>query len=56
MPDGHKDDAVTISAADAARSTGFPRMTRTADGVLLAWTKSGSRDELRIATVRVAKQ
>ena len=55
-PDGKKDDAVTVSATDAARSSGFPRMTRTADGVLLAWTKPGSPDEVRMASVRVAKR
>jgi len=55
-PDGRADAAVTVSQTDSARSSGFPRLTRTKDGLLLAWTAPGTPDAVRVATVRAAKR
>jgi hypothetical protein len=44
---------VTVSPSSATRSSGFPRMVRTADGVLMAWTISGEPGAVRTALLRV---
>lgn len=52
--DGSAEPPVTISAASAARASGFPRMARTApDAVTLAWTVAGTASTP--STVRLAR-
>jgi hypothetical protein len=36
---------------DGARASGFPRMTRTGDDVLVAWTETGTPTRVRLASV-----
>lgn len=49
--DGTLDAPVTVARSSAARASGFPRMIRYGDGVLLAWTEPGEPGRLRAATV-----
>ncbi|MEX2181459.1 MAG: hypothetical protein WD771_05415 [Gemmatimonadaceae bacterium] len=42
MRDGTMEDPIVISNSSGTRSSGFPRMTRLGDGVLLAWTLPGA--------------
>lgn len=50
--DGTRDSAIVISPSSGARSSGFPRMTRLADGLLFAWTVPGRPSVVRGATYR----
>jgi hypothetical protein len=50
--DGSRDTAIVISPSSGARSSGFPRMARLADGLLLAWTVPGRPSAVRGATYR----
>lgn len=52
--DGGADAATTVSRSTAARASGFPRMTRTADGLLFAWTLPGSPSAVRVARLTQA--
>lgn len=51
--DGTADPHIVVSTSQATRSSGFPRMVRTADGVLMAWTMPGAPSAVRTAVVRV---
>lgn len=44
---------LVVSNSSATRSSGFPRMVRMNDGVLMAWTMPGSPSAVRTAIVRV---
>jgi hypothetical protein len=50
--DGTLGASVVVSESSGARSAGFPRMTRIADGLLLAWTEPGSPSVIKSATYR----
>lgn len=50
--DGTLGASVVVSESSGARSSGFPRMTRIADGLLLAWTEPGSPSAIKSATYR----
>ena len=50
--DGTRDSALVVSPSSGARSSGFPRMTRIPDGLLLAWTIPGRPSVVRAATYR----
>lgn len=50
--DGSRDTAIVVSPSSGARSSGFPRMARLADGLLLAWTVPGRPSVVRGATYR----
>lgn len=50
--DGTRDSSLVISQSSGARSSGFPRMTRLNDGVLLAWTEPGRPSVVKSATYR----
>jgi hypothetical protein len=52
--DGTALPAVTISALAGGRSSGFPRMVRRRDDVLLAWTVPGASSQVRLASLRIA--
>jgi hypothetical protein len=51
--DGAAEPHLMVSPSSATRSAGFPRMVRTADGVVMAWTVSGAPSAVRTALVRV---
>jgi hypothetical protein len=51
--DGRTDPQLVVSASNATRSSGFPRMARTADGVMMAWTMPGQPSAVRTAFIRV---
>ena len=50
---GTANEHAVVSTSSAARSSGFPRMIRTGDGVVMAWTIPGTPSEIRTARVRV---
>ena len=51
--DGTLEPHLVVSPSSGARASGFPRMTRTAGGVLMAWTIPGTPSTVRVAAVRV---
>ena len=51
MPNGTVEGPLLVSNTSGARSSGFPRMTRLGDGVLLAWTIPGTPSAVQIATL-----
>jgi hypothetical protein len=51
--DGTAEPHLMVSPSSATRSAGFPRMVRTADGVVMAWTVSGAPSTVQAALVRV---
>jgi hypothetical protein len=52
--DGTVGDAVTVSTSSGSRSSGFPRMVRAGDGVILAWTIPGTPSAVLMATLAPA--
>jgi hypothetical protein len=48
-PDGKKGSHITISAANAARSSGFPVLAATQEKILIAWTQADSTTTVRTA-------
>ena len=52
--DGRAGAAATIGQTLAQRPSGFPRMGRYGDGVLLAWTEPGDSSRVRVATLDLA--
>ncbi len=51
--DGTVGPAVVITEISASRSSGFPRMTRAGDDLLVAWTDPGPEGGVRVRAVRV---
>jgi hypothetical protein len=51
--DGTIEPHVVVSPTSGARSSGFPRMARTADGVVLAWTIPGTPGTVHVAALRI---
>jgi hypothetical protein len=47
--DGVRSDAMTIATSDAARAAGFPRMARSGDTLIIAWTDPGPPARVRVA-------
>lgn len=47
--DGTLGQAATVTESSAARSTGFPRMTRSGDQLYFAWTEPGTPSRVRAA-------
>jgi hypothetical protein len=52
--DGSASPAMVIANSAAARSSGFPRMVRSGDAVIFAWTQPGDTARVRMATARLA--
>ena len=52
-PDGTHDEATTLSASSVARASGFPRMVRSGNEVVFAWTQAGTPSRVRTALVRL---
>lgn len=51
-PDGAMGEPVVLARSKGARASGFPRMTRTGDAIVAAWTQPG--DTARVHVVRMA--
>lgn len=49
--DGRAGEPAAVGATLAQRPSGFPRMARYGDGVLLAWTEPGESSRVRAATL-----
>ena len=54
--DGTTEPHVVVSPSSGTRSSGFPRMARTEDGVLLAWTIPGKPSRVELARIRTGKR
>ncbi|MGA0920710.1 MAG: exo-alpha-sialidase [Gemmatimonadaceae bacterium] len=52
--DGTLEPALVVSPSSGTRSSGFPRMARTADGVVIAWTIPGTPSTIRVARLTAA--
>ncbi len=52
--DGTALPSVTLSALPGGRASGFPRMVRRGDDVVLAWTVPGASSQVRLASLRIA--
>ena len=52
--DGALGRVSTVARTAAARGSGFPRMVRSGDRVVLAWTEAGKPSLVRTATARVS--
>lgn len=50
---GQKGPAFTVSNMAASRASGYPRMARSGDEVLFAWTETGDSPGVRVASLRV---
>lgn len=50
--DGTVEPHAVVSPSSGTRSSGFPRMARTADGAVLAWTIPGKPSRVEVARVR----
>lgn len=50
-PSGKADPPVTIAESTGARSSGFPRMVRSGDEVLVAWRDAGEPPRVRTAVI-----
>ena len=53
-PDGARGEAIVIANSAAARSSGFPRMVRSGDELIFAWTQPGDTARIRMASTRLA--
>lgn len=52
-PDGVRGDAMVIANSAAARSSGFPRVVRSGDELIFAWTQPGDTARVRMASTRL---
>jgi hypothetical protein len=52
--DGAIGPATTVARTATARSSGFPRIARSGDRVVLAWTEAGKPSHVRTALARIA--
>jgi hypothetical protein len=50
-PNGTRGQALTVADSSAARSSGFPRMVRSADEVVLAWRDAAKPPSVRTAVL-----
>ena len=52
--DGTAEPPLTVGALPGGRSSGFPRMARRRNDVVLAWTEPGKSSTIRIAALTIA--
>ena len=52
-PDGVSSPFAVVASSSAARTSGFPRMVRSGDEVLFAWTQPGDTARVRLAVARL---
>lgn len=53
-PAGKLGAPLPVAATSAARNSGFPRLVRTGDRLILAWVEGGEPSKVRVAAVGVA--
>lgn len=53
--DGVRSPATVVANSAAARSSGFPRMVRSGNELVFAWTQPGDSSRVRLATARITK-
>jgi hypothetical protein len=53
--DGAIGPALTIAASSAERASGFPRMARSGDEVVFAWTEPGHPSRVRLAVAKLTR-
>ncbi len=53
-PDGTTEPPLTVSPLSGGRASGFPRIVRRRDGIVLAWTVPGATSEVRLAALKIA--
>lgn len=49
--DGSVGPVIVVSESRGTRSSGFPRLARTENGFLMAWTQPGSPSEVKVAAI-----
>jgi hypothetical protein len=54
-PDGVSSKPVVVASSAAARSSGFPRMVRSGNELVFAWTQPGDTARVRMAVAPLAK-
>jgi hypothetical protein len=54
-PGGTADPPLTIASSSAARPSGFPRMVRSGDRLVIAWTQPGDSGRVRVGKVRLSE-
>lgn len=54
--DGSRSQAMVVANSAAARSSGFPRMVRSGDEIIFAWTQPGDTARVRMASARLTGQ
>ena len=52
-PDGEASPAIVVASSAAARTSGFPRMVRSGNEIVFAWTQPGDTARVRLATARL---
>jgi hypothetical protein len=52
--DGRAGAALDVATASAERASGFPRMARSGDGILFAWTEPGQPAHVRMARAAIS--
>lgn len=52
--DGFAEPPLTVSRLSVGRASGFPRMTRKGDNLVLAWTVPGATSSVQLAELRIA--
>ncbi len=52
---GHRGESLTVAGSSAARSSGFPRMERSSDELVLAWRDSSDPPLVRTAVVTLGE-
>lgn len=52
-PDGVRGEAMVVANSAAARSSGFPRVVRSGDELIFAWTQPGDTARVRMASTRL---
>jgi hypothetical protein len=49
MPSGERGQATTVAGLSANRASGYPRMARFGDELIVAWTESGTPSTVKTA-------
>ena len=51
FPDGRRMQSITVADTSQARASGFPRMARAGQDILIAWTYAGDPQQVRMARI-----
>ncbi|HYP29881.1 MAG TPA: sialidase family protein [Blastocatellia bacterium] len=55
-PNGSRDGSLKVAESNAARVSGFPRMARAGDEIVIAWTEPGASPRVRTAIIKYARK